>query len=220
VESNWVHSARRPPNGVLYLPRVNMLIEKLVEWLAGENEILGENLPQCHFVHHKSHMTWPSKNPGRRGGKPATKRLSYDTANYRGKWCTSYPNSVRSARSKIILHLLFIHSFISSMALQLFVGPWPLLQFRNLFDTNGRTPWTSDQPIARPLPTYRRTQTQNKRTHKHQCLWVRSELTVSAFERAKTVHALDRAATAIGLHIPVTAYLNKNQHNRFPLPHS
>jgi hypothetical protein len=54
-----------------------------------------------------------------------------------------------------------IHSFIhSSMALQPFVGPRPLLQFRNLFYTDGRTPCTSDQPIERPLPTHRATQTQ------------------------------------------------------------
>jgi hypothetical protein len=33
--------------------------------------------------------------------------------------------------------------------------------------TIGRTPWTSDRPVARPLPTYRTTQTQNKRTHTH-----------------------------------------------------
>jgi hypothetical protein len=25
--------------------------------MAGETEVLGENLLQCHFVHHKFHMT-------------------------------------------------------------------------------------------------------------------------------------------------------------------
>jgi hypothetical protein len=28
-----------------------------VEWLAGETDVLGENLHQRHFVHHKSNMT-------------------------------------------------------------------------------------------------------------------------------------------------------------------
>jgi hypothetical protein len=76
LESNWVHSARRSPIGLLYLPWVIMGMENLVEWwLAGEAEIPGENLPQCHFIHHKSHMTWPDANPDRRGVKPATNRL-------------------------------------------------------------------------------------------------------------------------------------------------
>jgi hypothetical protein len=80
VESNWVHSALRPLVGLLYQPRVIMMMEKLVEWLARETEVLGDNLSHCHFVHHKFHMLCRDANPDRCGGKPATNRLSYGTA--------------------------------------------------------------------------------------------------------------------------------------------
>jgi hypothetical protein len=53
-------------------------MEKQMECrLAGETEVLGENLPQRHFCPSQN-LTWPE--PGRRGGKPATNRLSYGAA--------------------------------------------------------------------------------------------------------------------------------------------
>jgi hypothetical protein len=70
-------------------------------------------------------------------------------------------------------------------------------QFLNLFYTVGRTSWTGDQPVGRSLPTHRTTQTHNKRTLISMSQ-VGFDPTIPTFERAKTVHALDRAATVVG----------------------
>jgi hypothetical protein len=48
-----------------------VIVEQSVQWkLAGETEIVGENLPQRHFVHHKSQMTRLGSNSGRRDWTP------------------------------------------------------------------------------------------------------------------------------------------------------
>jgi hypothetical protein len=47
-----------------------------VEHLIGR----GENLPQCHFVHNESHVTWRGIDLYHRCGKPPTNRMSYDMA--------------------------------------------------------------------------------------------------------------------------------------------
>jgi hypothetical protein len=60
----------------------------------------------------------------------------------------------------------------------------------------GRTPWTGDQPIARPLPTHRTTQTQKK--SRHPCLKWDSNPQSQCLRGAKTVHVLDRADTVVG----------------------
>jgi hypothetical protein len=77
-----------------------------------------------------------------------------------------------------------------------FVGPWPLFSFLISYIV-GKSPWTGDQPVARPLLARRTTQNQNKRTQTSMP-WVGSEPTIPVRERSKTVHALDRAATVIG----------------------
>jgi hypothetical protein len=70
--------------GLLCQPRViaKMIVEKQKECrLAGETEVLGENLPQGHFSPSQN-PKWPDPglNPGRRGGKPATNHLIYGAA--------------------------------------------------------------------------------------------------------------------------------------------
>jgi hypothetical protein len=63
--------------------------------------------------------------------------------------------------------------------------------------TVGRTLCTGDEPVVRPLPTHWTSQTNNNSTQTS-ILWARSEPTIPTFERAKAVHALDRAGTVIG----------------------
>jgi hypothetical protein len=64
---------------LLCQPRViaKMIVEKHMECrLAGETEVLGENVPQRHFCPSQNPTSPdPGLNPGRRGGKPATNRL-------------------------------------------------------------------------------------------------------------------------------------------------
>jgi hypothetical protein len=82
-----------------------------------------------------------------------------------------------------------------SMALQPFVGPWPLFQFL-IFYTVGRTPWMGDQPVARLLPAHRTAKPQNKHTQ-ISTPQVGFEPMIPVFERVNTVHALDRVASVI-----------------------
>jgi hypothetical protein len=70
-----------------------MSVGQLVEYLAGETEVLGENLSYCLFVYHKPRITWPGLEPWTQGTTQATNRLSYGTA-------------LASLQSKIILIVL------------------------------------------------------------------------------------------------------------------
>jgi hypothetical protein len=88
--------------------------------------------------------------------------------------------------------IFYLYIYLS-VALQPFVGPWPLSSFWILY-TVGRIPWTGDQSVARPLPILRTTQTQNECTQTF-LPRIGLEPTIPVFERAKTVHASDLAET-------------------------
>jgi hypothetical protein len=98
----------------------------------------------------------------------------------------SPPPSV-SSHAQSSFYLSICHLWVYSSC-----GPWLLFEFLNLYIV-GRTPWMGDQPVTRPLPTHRTTQTQNKLTQISMPR-VGFELTIPVFEWAKTVHALECAA--------------------------
>jgi hypothetical protein len=62
------------------------------------------------------------------------------------------------------------HNFFPKALNALCLALTSLLHFRNLFYTDGRIAWTSVHPVARPLPTHRKTQ--NKRIHKHLSIYL------------------------------------------------
>jgi hypothetical protein len=95
----------------------------------------------------------------------------------------------------LIPHSYIVHPSIHPWLYSPWV-PWPLFQFLNLYIVC-KTPWTGDQSVARPLTTHRTTQTRNKCTQTS-IPRVVFEPTIPLFERAKTLHASDKAVAVTG----------------------
>jgi hypothetical protein len=106
----------------------------------------------------------------------------------------SLPSNEYTRQINIII-IIIINIIIIITTLQPLVGPLLFSSFLILY-TVGGTPWTGDQPVARPLCTHR-INTHNRdnnalngiRTHD------------SSVRASKTVRALDPSATVIGLYV-------------------
>jgi hypothetical protein len=86
-------------------------------------------------------------------------------------------------------------SIYLSMALQPFVGPWPLFQFLDLFTQSVRLLGRESSPSqGRYLHIE---QHKHGKTHTDIMPQVGFEPMIPVLERTKTVHALDRAATVM-----------------------
>jgi hypothetical protein len=83
------------------------------------------------------------------------------------------------------------------MALQPFVGPWPLFQFLDLF---AQSVVLLGRGISPSQDRYLHTGQHKQRIKAHTYIHASSVIrTHDPTERARTVHALDRALTVIGL---------------------
>jgi hypothetical protein len=114
---------------------------------------------------------------------------------------------VLSATTRHCIHLTHlstnsIYLFISLTIYSPFLDLGRFFGFLILY-TGGMTPWTGDQPVARPLPAHRTTQTQNKRkqTSMSRVTFETTIPVIPVFERVKTVHASHCAATVVGFEV-------------------
>jgi hypothetical protein len=80
--------------------------------LAGESEVLGENLPHRHFVHHKSHMTRPGLEP--RAAAVGSQRLGWI------KYLTAFAHERRPCQTEFRRAEVLIpkYSFIPKVGLK------------------------------------------------------------------------------------------------------
>jgi hypothetical protein len=78
-----------------------------------------------------------------------------------------------------------------------FFFSFSLFSFLILY-TVGRTPYMGDQPVARPLPTHRTTQTQNRRTQTSMP-GVGFEPKVPVLQPAKTVHVIGQKGLMLAI---------------------